>query len=498
MRFLVALTATLLTLPHLITVKADPDLWGHTLFGIAHIQSGRLADADPYSYTFQGAEWTNHEWLCEWLFGASYLLGGEIGMMVLRGALLLFITLGLTRLLMERLNNLALIGLLNVLIIPFFAIYINVRPHSFTYTLMIAMLLCLDAVRRGRFGWLAMIPLLMVAWVNLHGGFIVGVGLAGAGLGALLFNLEDAPAPPTNRQRLAIIITGLTTLAAVLINPYGFEILTYLSMALSLERLGVTEWQGLSGVTLVPYAVFFGSTLLLAIAARSWKRATQLLFFFIGAWAGLKHGRFFVVMIIFAALVSASSLEVLWARLSASGRLPNLSRLQSPRAVIAVTVIAALLSLPPTALAIHTHGGLSILISPSEYPVQSVAWLKANHDALDSRLALPFSWGEYAIWHLYPDYLVSLDGRYETVYEPAFIEAIQTAEMEGDLQTFLTDQGADVLLIRANSPLQVAAQAHPDWALRYIDNTASVFARSPIIGGLDARSDQPRPWAHFP
>jgi hypothetical protein len=498
MRALAPLTAALLTLPHLMTVKADPDLWGHTVFGIAHIQSGRLADADPYSYTFPGAEWTNHEWLCEWLFGAAYLAGGETGMMVLRGSLLLFITLGVTRLLTERLSNLALVGLLNVLIIPFFAIYINVRPHSFTYALMVALLLALDAVRRGGFGWLAAIPVIVAAWVNLHGGFIVGVALAGAGLGALLFNLEDAPAPPPPRQRIAIIVTGLTTLAAVLVNPYGFEILTYLSMALSLERPGVAEWQALGGAALVPYAVFFALALLLALGARAWRRGTQLLFFFIGAWAGLSHGRFFVILILFSALLTASSLEVLWGRLLATGRLPTLSRLESPRAAVVIAVLAAALSVPVAATAALTHGGPSILVSPAQYPVAATAWLKGRSEVLGSRLALPFGWGEYAIWHLYPDYRVSMDGRYETVYDPPFIEALQTAEQTGDLTTFTTEQGADVLLVLTDSPLQAAAQAHPDWTLHYIDDTAAIFAHAPATAPLDARTGQPRPWAHFP
>ena len=498
MRALASLTAALLTLPHLITVKADPDLWGHTLFGIAHIQSGRLADSDPYSYTFQGAEWTNHEWLCEWLFGAAYLVGGETGMMVLRGALLLFISLGVTRLLTERLSNLALVGLINVLIIPFFAIYINVRPHSFTYALMVALLLCFDAIRRGRHGWLVMIPLIVAAWVNLHGGFIVGLGLAGAGLGALLFNLEDAPSPPAPRLRTAIVVTGLATLAAVLLNPYGIKILTYLSMALSLERGGVTEWQSLSGATLVPYAVFFVATLLLAIGARAWKRPTQLLFFFIGAWAGLNHGRFFIIMILFSALVMASSMEVLWARLIASDRLPTLSRLGTPGAAVAVAILSGLLSLPITATSASTHGGPSILVSPAKYPVAAVSWLKEHRDSQPLRLALPFGWGEYAMWHLHPDYLVSMDGRYETVYSPSFIETLQAAEQTGDLETFITDQGADVLLVLTDSPLQAAAENHADWTLRYIDDTAAVFARSPIIGAYDVRTDQPRPWSHFP
>ena len=91
-----------------------------------------------------------------------------------------------------------------------------------------------------------------------------------------------------------------------------------------------------------------------------------------------------------------------------------------------------------------------------------------------------------------------MDGRYETVYDPSFIEALQTAEMEGDLETFLTDQGADVLLVRVYTALQSAAQTHPERTLHDIDDTASIFTRFSIEGSLNARTGQSRPWAHFP
>ena len=58
-----ALSLSLITASYLPNVVADPDLWGHTKFGIDHIQSGRLAKTDPFSYTPAGQEWVNHEWL---------------------------------------------------------------------------------------------------------------------------------------------------------------------------------------------------------------------------------------------------------------------------------------------------------------------------------------------------------------------------------------------------------------------------------------------------
>ena len=58
--------------------------------------------------------------------------------------------------------------------------------------------------------------------------------------------------------------------------------------------------------------------------------------------------------------------------------------------------------------------------------------------------------------------------------------------------------GADVLLLRTNAPLHRQAEAHPDWTLRYIDDTAVIFAHGPAEAVVDARTGQSRPWAHFP
>src|SRR5262249_47963434 len=42
--------------------------------------------------------------------------------------------------------------------------------------------------------------------------------------------------------------------------------------------------------------------------------------------------------------------------------------------------------------------------------------------AVQGRLALPFDWGQFAIWHYGPRLRVSTDGRRETVYSDAAIE----------------------------------------------------------------------------
>ena len=51
----------------------------------------------------------------------------------------------------------------------------------------------------------------------------------------------------------------------------------------------------------------------------------------------------------------------------------------------------------------------------------AMAHLRAND--LSGRMLVWFNWGEYAIWHLSPALRVSIDGRRETVYSQAVIDA---------------------------------------------------------------------------
>src|ERR1039458_1302352 len=56
---------------------ADPDLWGHVLYGEHLLQTGHLARTDPYSWTAPDHEWVNHEILAEAAMALSFrALGG--------------------------------------------------------------------------------------------------------------------------------------------------------------------------------------------------------------------------------------------------------------------------------------------------------------------------------------------------------------------------------------------------------------------------------------
>ena len=157
---------------------ADPDIWGHVKFGQDILNSGEIADRDPYSYLTDGQVWINHEWLTEVIFAAVYALGGSTALILMKASLTL-LTLGIIYWYLMRHGVTALRG---GIVIMFTLHLVSpavrfLRPHIFTYVLFVITLLLLDRADRGRLRWLWGIPIVFVLWVNIHGGFLAGLAI---------------------------------------------------------------------------------------------------------------------------------------------------------------------------------------------------------------------------------------------------------------------------------------------------------------------------------
>ena len=65
---------------------ADPDLWGHVLYGEHLLQTGNLMRTDPYSWTAFGHPWINHEILAEAAMALAFRALGGTGLLFLKMA----------------------------------------------------------------------------------------------------------------------------------------------------------------------------------------------------------------------------------------------------------------------------------------------------------------------------------------------------------------------------------------------------------------------------
>ncbi|MCA9059291.1 MAG: hypothetical protein KDA85_12365, partial [Planctomycetaceae bacterium] len=211
---------------------ADPDLWGHVQYGREVLANGELHRTTTWSYAVENYPWINHEVIAELLLAATYNLGGQWGLLLLKsslGILLLAIPVAVAR----REGAGLMTALTVVLIISFLtAFHWHLRPHMLSYLCVAVMFglltrgipsvvreRCVVAPADQRRLWL--IPPLLIFWVNSHGGYLAGCALLTAWL-----SLDVADAWLTRHPQarsLTLHRTGLLVvcLAATLINPYG-------------------------------------------------------------------------------------------------------------------------------------------------------------------------------------------------------------------------------------------------------------------------------------
>ena len=221
----------------LLTItRADPDLWGHVRFGLDILRDGALPVGDIYSFT-SDRPWINHEWLAEVLMGGAYASGGAPGLVLLKVAILsLAFALVGWELRAQRLAPLPADLLLGVAVLGSFFITATVRPQIFSALCFSALLLALRRADDGHRAVACIVPVITAVWANVHGGWLVGIGVLGLWTGIRILW-------PNGLSRLQWMAVGVAGLLATLITPYGVELWEFLRQTVGFGRADISEWQ---------------------------------------------------------------------------------------------------------------------------------------------------------------------------------------------------------------------------------------------------------------
>ena len=227
------------------------------------------AGADParaigltWMPTIPGA--INPQWGAQLVFGAP---GSAWGALAVNGALIavgLLVTLARAR---RRASAVAAV-IAMLLMMGALSPHLLARAQSFSIAFLPVALLLLE--RRPAPRWLPIgFGILMVAWANLHGAFVIGQLAAAAVLVGELVRWRRGLEPA---QPAVIGLTLLAALVAPLVNPAGLELLAYAygQPGLDVIRSISVEWQ--PAWPWIPVATMFWAYLALLVAARLLRR----------------------------------------------------------------------------------------------------------------------------------------------------------------------------------------------------------------------------------
>ena len=412
MPFLLALVVAAARLPIL-----TPDVWWHLATGRLVSDTG-IPSHDPFSYTLVGQRWIPHEWLADFLLYGIHASAGLLGVVLARGVLLGAAFAGAYA--AARLAAGPVLALA-VLLPAGFASQRNWldRPQLWSYVAAAVLLWGLERVRRRPSRALYLLPLLFAVWVNLHGGFMLGLGMLSLWTVGQLWEWRRRPsamaAGAARRFGTVLVLCGLATLA----NPNGFAGAIYPLRYVN-AGLAATLQEEQPGDLDSPYAwVHFVLVVALWLAFLLRRRAT-LAEVGLGVVLGwISMPRLAGMALPFAAERHAPLFLLLGTPLLAwqlSAVLqPHETRwaawqrqLAARRAWGVVGAITALASVGILA-ALPRDGSPDARLLPGRYPEDAAAWLRAER--LPGHLINPYRWGGYLAFALYPPTQVWIDSR---------------------------------------------------------------------------------------
>lgn len=470
-RLVLGALACLLALTLSAFLIVDPDLFHEMALAREALQRGALPLEDPFAFTPTRSPMVHHEWGTGMvLYGLTrqFGAGGLLALKYLLGFGVALLTLRAARLRGGSWESISLLAPLALVMADLG--FTNVRAQFFTLLFTAALLAMVEADRRGARWWVVPWLIVYVVWLNLHGGFVVGVVLLGCHW------LEQVVA--TRRAQWHLVGCGAAMGGLVFLNPYGLDYLTYLREALLMPRPAIGEWRSI--VAAPNLLVVFSLSLLIALYA--WSSGTRRpragwLALILFALAGGRHIRHLsLYALVWLAYVPSwldatpigEDLRLLWHRF----------RRAVPAVAIIVMLGAVVLCVrsEPWRLRVPVDRAAIEEGSPIVYPAGAVRYLRERSFA--GNVMTPFVEGSFVTWWLYPEVLVGLDGRYEVAYRPGVTEEILDL-YRGDpgWRHTLAKFSADLVLCRTSQPLRPLLEGAGDWRRVYRDDLFQLFAR---------------------
>ncbi|MFZ3263535.1 MAG: hypothetical protein WA172_06010 [Terriglobales bacterium] len=473
----------------------DPDLWWHLRTGQRIVETGHVPHTDPFSFTRGGSSWVSHEWLSEVIFYALWKLGGPgAGPIILIVFSSLLTTAGFLLLDWRCPGEPHWAAAATVLGAWASAPCWGTRPQTFTFLLASIFLWLLDRAGPERTNdrprLLLWIPPLFLLWLNLHAGFALGPVLMFLYAAGVVLEAANGTTPwPQARPIVTrIFLAILACLALVPLNPSGARLYLY-----PLETVRASELRSLILEWHSPdfhHWMYFPCLLvfLLLIVALSRSRSPirgrillPLAFMFLSALDAARHIPIFI-------LLAIPAIARWLSQLSSAPPVPAVRPPQ--RRFLLFFNWATLLLLAVFALARWNNlARTQNLREAQQYPNQAVAFLRASNPFLHTgnpdqpgRLFAYYDWGGYAIWKLYPQYRVFVDGRSDLYGDQILKQAETAVQLHDDWRAVLAEWRVQTILIPPNSALAQALLLDPGWNAPYHDSQASVFVRNRLSG----------------
>jgi hypothetical protein len=459
---------------------SDGDFWWHLKTGEYIIKTYSIPRTDFFSFTNYGKPWVAHEWLSEAIF---YVIYSRLGFNALIIIFALLTALAFLIAFHRSASHPLIAG--SATLVGVWAVLptIGVRPRAFTLLLSSVYLALLDRyLRQGKDGYIWWLVPLMALWVNLHGGFLIGLVLIGLTIvGKLLDTRATGEIPGSSWSQvntLGLVLLGC--LLAALFNPHGILIYRFpFEIFFSpVQQEAIVDWfspdfhQGEA----VPLILLMFLTITGLALSPKRVRPSELLLFLSTLYMTLKSQRHVAILALIAVPLIADYWQnsiTVWS----NGKMFSSSSSSSKQArqsivfgvLCLLSVVAFTARLKSAVLNEWRQDLLSV-------PLAAVDYLK-RANVTGNTFTDPNIWGGYIIWAM-PASRVYIDGRIDMYGDDFVKEYLNIISGRADWRDPFDRYGVRIVIVKPRCALSRELRETKEWSEVFQDEMAVVFIRS--------------------
>ena len=494
----VALLGTLVFTPLLVRLLGDAGIGWHIRTGQQILATHTIPRVDSFSSTMAGKPWFAWEWLYDLAVGQLEATLGLNGVVWFTAVVIAAVFAWMFRLLVARGTNVLVALVLVLLGVSASMIHFLARPHVVSWLFTLAWFWILDSSERhcfdGRGGqvgrWLWALPLLILVWVNVHGGFLVGfvllaiflLGAAWTWFRAREGRIEEVLQKIAAEKRVRnLVAVGLLSVAASLVNPYGwklyFHVYHYLSNRFLMDHIEEFQSPNFHGIAQKCFLVLLLITVAVLTARGRELRMSEGLTVLFAVYAGLYASRNIPVSSVLLVMVVGPLVPAVGL---ARGFSQRMSAVEAALRGHVWPIVAILVTL--SIAANGGRAGSSVLMDahfdPKRMPEEAVNYLEKQE--LKGPVLSPDYWGGYLIYRLYPKSRVVVDDRHDLYGEEFFKSYLKMIRIEPGWEEFLRMHESSCVLLPRDSALASIMSETKGWKQIYADDVAIAFVRDPV------------------
>ena len=477
------------------------DVWGHLSYGRLLWETGALPSTEPLMPLSNGVPFVNSAWLSQLIAYAGYLVVGKAAITFLF-AFCVAAALGvLTRRVYNRTHSamFALGGFALTMWVEYQQLTVQ-RPQIvglLFYAVLISILLRREWSNKN---WVV-VPAMFALWANMHGSFIVGMGLLGCfvvGRGVDLVRRTGKVEIlfRDNKLRRLVLLTELGAVAALL-NPYGLNLYSEVfSFGNNPNLQSIIEWQSLQIRMAQGQAAAIAGLILFLVYRISPRRVStaEVLTLAVFGAAALWTSRMLVWWGPLAGCFAAIHAGAAWRKWQGGDASPEPAPRASLWTIVMMGIVFIFFELSHLGTAtLALAAGKDIEKVTDRVPVSRLTPVAATEylkeHPPEGLVFCTYEWGDYLMWAGPRDMKVFVASHCHLVPEDVWDDYMGIVQMQGSWLAMLKRYGINTVVIdeEYREPMVMRLHEEKDWKLLFRQDGQAIFQRvNPIE--IDSKS----------